>query len=284
MGKLKQKMKEDLQLRCYRPVTISKYLREAERFAEYYGKSPAKMGEEQIRDYLVHLAIKVGPNAVKLSVAALKFLYTHTLDMPEEVVRIPWPRTPKPLPDILSGTEVLRLLESVRSMKHRMVMMAAYGTGMRVIEACSLKPKDIDSSRMLIHLRDGKRRRDRYLMLPERLLLCLREYWKSERPTGEWLFPGQKPTCHIGADAIRHAVRKAAADAGISKHVTPHILRHSFATHLLETGSDIRTIQVLLGHGSIRTTERYVKVSKAHVARVKSPLDLLGTKEGAALG
>jgi integrase/recombinase XerD len=165
-----------------------------------------------------------------------------------------------------------------------MVAMTAYGTGMRVHEACSLRAGDIDSKRMLVHIRDGKRGRDRYVMLPERLLLCLREYWKAVRPPGDRLFPGRDPAGHIGADAVREAVRQAAVDAGITKRVAPHVLRHSFATHLLESGSDIRTIQVLLGHGSIRTTERYVKVSRAHVARSRSPLDLLGTEDGERLG
>lgn len=280
MGELKEKMAVDLELRCYKPGTCENYLGCAKRFAGYFMKSPAEMGETEIREYLLYKKKEAGPGAMKMSVAALKFLYTHTLNRPEEVIRIPWPRTPKPLPDILSGTEVSRLLKSLRSVKHRMIAMTAYGTGMRVHEACSLKVGDIDSKRMLVHIRNGKRSRDRYVMLPVRLLLCLREYWKVVRPPGDWLFPGHEPDRHIGPGAVRDAVRKAARDAGITKRVTPHVLRHSFATHLLESGSDIRTIQVLLGHGSIRTTERYVKVSKTHVGRVKSPLDLLDTEEG----
>jgi site-specific recombinase XerD len=244
------------------------------------------MGEKEIREYLLHMVRerKVGPSTLKMSVAALKFLYSQTLNRPEEVIRIPWPRVPKPLPVILSGSEVERLLQSVRSLKHRMIIMTAYGSGHRVGEACSLQIGDIDSKRMLIHIRAGKRKRDRYVMLPKRLLLCLREYYKTFRPVGPWLFPGRSPGTHISKKAVGEALRSAAKSAGISKRVTPHVLRHSFATHLLETGSDIRTIQVLLGHGSIRTTERYVKVSKSHVARVKSPLDLLGREAGQVLG
>lgn len=282
MGKLKDRMAADMELRAYRPGTRDNYLRCAKKFAAHFMTSPAEMGEEQIREYLLHLLReeKVGPSAVKMSVAALKFLYTHTLERPEEVMRIPWPKAPKPLPDILSGTEVSRLLESLRSLKHRMIAMTAYGAGLRVSEVCKLEVGDIDSDRMLIHVRDGKRGRDRYVMLAERLLLCLRTYWKETSPPGPYLFPGGRPDGHIGDAAVQIAVRKAAKDAGISKRVTPHVLRISFATHLLETGSDIRTIQMLLGHGSIRTTEHYVRVSKAHVGRVKSPLDLLGTEEG----
>jgi integrase/recombinase XerD len=250
MGEMKQRMMEDLELRCYKRGTCESYVRCAERFAAHFMRSPAEMGESEIREYLLSEKRKTGPGSLKMSVAALKFLYTHTLNRPEEVVRIPWPRTPKPLPDILSGTEVSRLLESLRSLKHRMIAMTAYGTGMRVTEACSLKVGDIDSKRMLVHIRDGKRRRDRYVMLPERLLLCLREYWRAVRPPGDRLFPGSDPGGHISPDAVRDAVHKAAAAAGISKRVTPHVLRHSFATHLLESGSDIRTIQVLLGRQS----------------------------------
>jgi integrase/recombinase XerD len=281
MGKLKDRMAEDLELRAYRPGTCDSYLRCAEKFAGHFMRSPADMGEEEIREYLLYQMRekKVGPSAMKMSVAALKFLYTHTLDRPEEVARIPWPKAPKPLPTILSGTEVSRLLESLRSLKHRMIAMTAYGGGLRVSETCRLQVGDIDSDRMLIHVRDGKRGRDRYVMLPQRLLLCLRTYWKEARPPGPHLFPGARPDGHLGVSAARQALRKAARDAEISKRVTPHVLRASFATHLLETGTDIRTIQVLLGHGSIRTTERYTRVSKAHVGRVKSPLDLLGTEE-----
>ncbi len=280
MGQMKEKMAGDLGLRGYKPGTCAEYLRCAKKFAAHYMRSPAEMGEVEIRAYLLEVKEKQGLGALKMSVAALKFLYTHTLRRPEEVVGIPWPKTPKPLPDILSGSEVSCLLESLRSVKQRMIAMTTYGTGMRVHEACSLRVGDIDSKRMLVHIRDGKRSRDRYVMLPERLLLCLREYWKAMRPPGDWLFPGRDSDGHIGPDAVRDAMRKAAVDAGITKRVSPHILRHSFATHLLENGEDIRTIQVLLGHGSIRTTERYVKVSREHVGRTKSPLDILGTKRG----
>lgn len=286
MGQLRDKMAADLELRCYRPGTKKTYLSCARRFAAHFRRSPAELGEAEIRQYLLHLMRekKAGPGALKMSVAALKFLYTHTLNRPEEVVRLPWPKTPRPLPNILSGTEVGRLLAALLSVEHRMVAMTAYGSGLRISEACSLEVRDIDSRRMLIHVRDGKCGRDRYVMLPRRLLAVLRRYWQSTRPAGPFLFPGPKPGSHITPKSVREALHLAAAEAGLRKRVFPHLLRHSFATHLLETGSDIRTIQVLLGHGSIRTTQRYVQVSKAHVGRVKSPLDLLGTKQGKKLG
>lgn len=284
MGKLKERMREDLELRGYRDGTIAGYLRYAERFAAHYMRSPEQMGEEEIRRYHVELVREKGLGALKMSVAALKFLYVHTLERPQEVVKIPWPKARRPLPDILSEEEVCRLLDSLALVHHRMIAMSAYGMGLRIGEACSLQVGDIDSARMLVHLRDGKRGRDRYLMLPERLLWCLRAYWREARPPGPYLFPGRGEGAHISPAAVREAVRKATEQAGIRKRVTPHVLRHSFATHLLEQGSDIRTIQVLLGHGSVRTTERYTRVSKEHIARTQSPLDRLGRGANDKLG
>ena len=286
MGELKERMKGDLELRCYSKETAENYLQYSQKFATYYGISPSKMGEAEVRAYLLYLKRdkKAGPATLKGNVAALKFLYIHTLKRPEEVASIPWPKVPRPLPDILSGSEVGCLLTSIHLFHHRVITMTAYGSGLRIGEVCSLAPGDIDSKRMLIHIRDGKRQRDRFVMLPARVLLWLREYWRLARPKSDRLFPGQDPKQHISREAVAEAMWKAAKEAGITKRVTPHILRHSFATHLLETGTDIRTIQVLLGHNSIRTTERYTHVSKAHVGRVKSPLDLLGTKEGEPLG
>jgi len=243
------------------------------------------MGETEVRAFLLHMvtAGKSIPNR-KLHVAALKFLYKVTLSRPEEVVRIPWPKVARPLPDVLSGSEVERLLAAVESRKYRMVLMAAYGAGLRVSEACGLSVEDIDSARGLLHVRDGKRGRDRYVMLPTRLLLALREYWRAERLSGTRLFPGSVPGQCVSHEAVRAALRKAVAACRLTKRVTTHTLRHSFATHLLEGGTDIRTIQVLLGHASIRTAAIYTHISVSHIGRTRSPLDLLGTPEGAVLG
>lgn len=161
--------------------------------------------------------------------------------------------------------------------------MAAYGAGLRVSEACRLGVGDIDSRRGLIHVRDGKGGKDRFVMLSTRLLAVLREYWRAARPSGPYLFPGMDGAQPIDRHAVNRALRQAAVDAGIAKKVTPHSLRHAFATHLLEAGTDIRTIQVLLGHASISTTARYAKVSQRHVGRTTSPLDVLGTEEGRKL-
>ena len=207
-----------------------------------------------------------------------------TLDRPEVVAGFKFPRQGRPLPDILSASEVEALLGRIASLRHRAVIMAAYGAGLRVSEACRLCVGDIDSRRGLIHVHDGKGGKDRYVMLSKRLLAVLREYWKAARPPGPYLFPGTDGADTVHRMMVNRALKQAAVDAGITKKVTPHSLRHTFATHLLEGGTDIRTIQVLLGHGSIRTTARYAKVSKRHVGRTTSPLDVLGTEEGRKLG
>jgi integrase/recombinase XerD len=284
MGKLREKMARDLELRNYRPSTCKDYLACARNFAAHFRRSPDQMGHNEICSFLLHLKRTSGDANHKLHLAALKFLYRHTLGRPEEVEAIPWPKVKRPLPDILSGSEVDALLRAVRSIKHRAIFMCAYGAGMRIGEVCSLKIADIDGKRNLIHIRDAKGGRDRYVMIGERLLLCLREYYSQVRPQGLYLFPGLDANAPICTDAVRRVLKKAAAEAGIAKRVYPHMLRHAFATHLLETGTDIRVIQVLLGHGSIRTTTRYAKVSRRHIGQVTSPLDLLGTEKAKPLG
>lgn len=286
MGQLREKMKEDLALRAYRPSTMSEYVRCAAVFALHFKRSPAAMGEREVREFLLHLinVKKMKPASHKMYVAALKFLYGITLGRPDVMLRVPYPRVPRTLPDILSGTEVEALLGAVASIKHCAILTTAYATGMRISEACGLQVTDIDSRRGLIHIRDGKRGRDRFVMLSARLLVLLRTYWKTMRPTGPLLFPGQDPAQCISAEAVRDALKKAVAQTGLHKRVTPHVLRHTFATHLLESGQDIRVIQVLLGHGSLKTTSRYTQVSQKHVGRTTSPLDLLGTEAGRPLG
>ena len=285
MGTLCQRMGEDLKLKNYAASTRTEYLRCARRFAAFHMRSPAVMGEREIRDFLLDLAFQeAGPETLKMYVASLKFLYATTLRRPEEVVALAWPKVPQRLPDILSGSEVNALLGAVEPLEHRAVVMTAYGSGLRISEACSLRTADIDSKRMLIHVRDGKRARDRYVMLPQRLLAFLREYWRQVRPSGLCLFPGSKASRAITPAAVRIALKKGIKKAGITKRITLHGLRHSFATHLLEAGTDIRVIQVLLGHTSIRSTMRYTQVSQKHVGRVQSPLDLLGKDKGRMLG
>jgi site-specific recombinase XerD len=244
------------------------------------------MGTKEVRDFLVHLRDEreLQPMTIKGYVAALKFLYTATLDRPE-VVR-PWlsPRVVKKLPVVLSGTEVEAVLSAITSITYRAVLMTTYGAGLRISETCRLWIADIDSKRMLIHIRDGKGGKQRYTMLCRRLLDVLRAYFKQVRPGGDYLFPGQKPGSYLCDSSVRKVLHQAIEDCSIDKRVTPHVLRHSFATHLLDTGTDIRTIQVLLGHSSIQTTQVYTQVSPQHISRVKSPLDLLGTREAKVFG
>lgn len=277
MGQLRDQMDGDLRLKGFRPVTRYHYLRCARSFAAHYRKSPTALGEAEVRAFLLHLVHerKAKPATLRMYVAALKFLYATTLRRPEVVARIPWPQVPERLPDILSPAEITQLLGAVRSMKHRVVLMIAYGAGLRISEVCSLQVGDIDSQRMVIHVRDGKGGKDRYVMLGERLLAVLREYWRLATPRGPFLFPGMKGACHLQPGTVQRMLQTVVATCGVSKRVTPHVLRHCFATHLLEAGTDVRTIQQLLGHSSIRTTARYTQISTRQIGQTRSPLDTL---------
>ncbi len=281
MGELRERMVQDLRLRCYRPRTIDLYVNCVRRFVAFYNRSPRELGTEEIRGFLLELADRhIGPETLRTYLCAISFLYSTTLGRPEVVAPIPWPRASRQrLPDILSAAEVEALFDALATIKQRAIIMTTYGAGLRISEVCTLKVGDIDSARGLIHVRDGKRGRDRYVMLAKTLLAALREYWKAVRPTGEYLFPGRGRE-YITDCAVRQGLRKAVAVAGITKRVTPHTLRHAFATHLLEAGENLRVIQVLLGHSSIRTTTRYTHVSVAHVGQTKSPLDRLPTRSG----
>lgn len=283
MGELKERMTRDLELRNLAAPTKREYLRCCSNFVRYHMKPPQKLGEPAIKEFL-HRLLKIGagPETVKMHVAGLKFLYGVTLNRPKVVERIPWPKVPHAKPDILSGTEVLALLKAIDSVVPAMVLTTAYAAGLRVSEACRLKVKDIDSKRGLIHVRLGKGGKDRYVMLSSTLLTLLRSYYAQAKPT-DWLFPGAKPRQPLSTDAVRKGLERATKALKLKKRITAHTLRHSFATHLLEAGTDIRVIQVLLGHASIRTTARYAQVSAQTIAAACSPLDLLGTRRGAVL-
>lgn len=275
MGQLRDQMHQELKLRGYRANTARKYLIYARKFVAHFGRCPKTMGEDEIRAFLLHLMEEehVAPSTLATYVATLRFLYGVTLGRPEVAVRIPYPKVPHTLPDILSSEEVMALLDALGSVKYRAVTTTLYATGLRISEVCALKPGDIDSARMLIHVRGGKWGRDRFVMLSERLLTMLRLYWKLERPPGIYLFCGLTKRGRVSPEAVRDALKAAAQRVGLYKRVTPHVLRHSFATHLLEDGTDIRTIQILLGHKSISTTARYTQVSARHIAATQSPLD-----------
>lgn len=277
MGKLHDQMKEDLVLKAYSPHTQRAYLRCARHFAGYYMRSPEEMGEKEVRGFLLHLVRdrKVSPVTLDMYVNALKFLYNVTLKRPEAVQGLAHPKRPKTLPVILSPEEVLRIFAAVRSVKHKAIMAMAYAAGLRISEVCALRVSDIDSQRMRIHVRAGKGKKDRYVMLGESLLDLLRQYYRKARPQGEYLFTGYKPHRPICTTAVRQVLRKAVQQTGLTKKVTMHTFRHCFATHLLERGTDIRILQVLLGHSSIRTTLRYTHVTDLLVQKLVSPLDLI---------
>jgi len=277
MGKLHDRMKGDLLLKAYSPHTQSAYRRCARHFASHYMRSPEEMGETEVRNFLLYLARdrQASPATQDMYVNALKFLYTITLKRSEVVKDIPHPKRPKTLPVILSPQEVLRIFAVIRSLKHKAIIATAYAAGLRISEVCGLRIADIDSQRRRIHIRSGKGKKDRDVMLGESLLALLRQYYQKGRPKGEYLFPGQKPQRHITPTAVRQVLRKVIRETGLSKKVTMHTLHHCFATHLLEAGTDIRILQVLLGHSSIRTTLRYTHITDRLVQKLVSPLDMI---------
>ena len=274
MTPLRQRMFEDMQLRNFATGTQRSYIHYVEAFANYYGMSPERLGLDEIRNYQLYLIEerKFSPQSVNCFVNAVKFLYTVTLEMPWSDEHFPRMKVPRTLPVVLSAGEAMQFFGAVGILKHRAILMLCYGSGLRISEAVSLKVGDIDSKRMLVAVRQGKGSKDRYTVLSGRLLRVLRAYWKIQRPT-EWLFPAVKAGRHMQAGTIRQMCREACQLAGITKQVTPHMLRHSFATHLLENGSDTRAIQVMLGHTRIDTTARYTRVSPQTVSQTVSPLD-----------
>jgi integrase/recombinase XerD len=286
MGKLRDQMIEDLQLREYARRTCKAYVDCARAFVAYHRRPPQQMGELEVRQFLMHLieTKKASPANRKMHVAGIKFLYEVTLRRPEVVAAIPWPKVAHGVPEILSGSEVAQLLDAVESIKHRAVIITAYGAGLRVSEVCSLQVDDIDSQRMTIRVRHGKGNQARYVPLPERVLFLLRRYWVLERPTKPWLFAGKQPGCPMSAASVRYHLDAASKKTGLTKRVTPHVLRHTFATHLLELGTDVRVIQMLLGHRSIRSTVRYTHLTSRVLAKTQSPVDVLGTSKQKMIG
>jgi integrase/recombinase XerD len=273
---LRQRMLEDLQIRHYSPTTIRLYLYAIKEFARYFGKSPDQLGAEHIRRYQLFLTKekKVSTSTYVLMVCALRFFYTHTLHRKVAIERIPFPRRERKLPLILSRDEVKAVLEAPLDLRHRTMLAILYAAGLRVSEVTRLKVADIDSARNVLWVRSGKGRKDRQGLLPPKLRELLRCYWRSRRPT-DWLFPGARPSQPISVKVIFMACRKAGRAAGIAKSVHPHLLRHAFATHLLEAGTNLRTIQILLGHANLETTARYLQVADVNVRGTTSPLESL---------
>jgi site-specific recombinase XerD len=269
-------MIEDLKLRNLAPRTIEVYVQRVAAFARHFGKSPEHLGQPEVRSYLVHLVQEkhVSWSYYNQALCALRLLYRVTLGKKWVLNGVVFPKQEKKLPVVLSPAEVAQFFGAIPGLKHRALLMTAYAAGLRVSEVVALRVDDIDSRRMVIRVRQAKGRKDRYVMLSPRLLEILRQYWKAARPTG-YLFPGQDPEKPLNARTVHQACRDACQSAGLNKHVTVHTLRHSFATHLLEAGTNLRTIQILLGHSSLRTTAVYTHVSAATLEATPSPLDRL---------
>lgn len=276
MTPLRQRMIEDMKVRNLSIKTQKTYVERVAKFALYFGKSPEQLGPEQIRAYLVYLVEekKVSWTLYNQSVCALRFLYRVSLGKDWTVEYIPHCKAEQKLPVVLSLEEVSRFFEAVKNIKYRAILMTAYAAGLRLSEAVHLQVGDIDSKRMVIHIRQGKGSKDRYVMLSDRLLAVLREYWKQTR-SPLWLFAGRSPDKPTALTCVQKACRQAAIRSGLNKPVTVRSLRHSFATHLLEAGTDVRTIQMLLGHRSLQTTARYTHVSNKAIRETRSPIDLL---------
>jgi site-specific recombinase XerD len=274
-------MIEEMKLRNLAPRTIEVYISRVAHFARYYGRSPEVLGRDEVRSYLLHLVQekKVSWSLYNQTVAALRFLYEVILDRQGVLVRVVCPKQPKRLPVVLSLEEVARFFGAITGVKHRAILMTAYAAGLRISEVVALRVEDIDSKRMVLRVRQGKGRKDRNVMLSPRLLTMLREYWKIARPA-DWLFPGRVLGQPVTVGTVHRICVQAARAAGLDKHVTVHTLRHSFATHLLEAGTNIRTIQMLLGHRNIKTTAVYTHISPIALETTRSPLDQLGPLPG----
>jgi site-specific recombinase XerD len=269
-------MLEDMGIRNLSRNTQLSYLQQVGSYARHFGRSPEELGPEEVHTYQVHLleVRKLNPSSISIAISALRFLYKITLKREWTPEDLPMPKKRCRLPVILSSEEVAHFLESVDSLKHRTLLTVAYAAGLRVSEAAHLRVGDIDSQRMVVRVDQGKGRKDRYVMLSPRLLEVLREYWQVARPK-TWLFPGDSPGQPITTGAVQLACQKARRASGIAKPITPHSLRHAFATHLLEAGTDVRRIQLLMGHRSLATTSRYLKVATSELCATTSPFDIL---------
>lgn len=284
MTPLRQRFLQDMQLRGLAPRTQKNYIAHVANFAKFFRRSPEQLDQEAVREYLIYLLEerKLSAEGVNQIVSALKLLYLTTLEMPWSDADFPRAKRPYKLPVVLSQEEVALFFEHIPSLRYRAALMLCYGAGLRVSEAAALKVADIDSQRMLLRVRQGKGQKDRYAMLSPRLLQALRTYWRAARPR-EYLFPGWRTGRHVSTGSLQQACRDAALRSGLRKRITAHSLRHAFATHLLENGTDVRIIQALLGHTQIDTTARYTAVTPSAVRAVISPLDRMNPKTGNAV-
>ena len=285
MTRLRKMMLEELQRRNFSQHTIRYYIHTVEDFTRHFNRAPDRLGLRHIREYQAQLfqRRKLSPGTVANRLAALRFFYIKTLKKAWSVAETPYPKKSHRLPAILSQEEVARLIDAADTPFHRTVLITLYATGLRCAELTQLKASDVDSERMVIHVQGGKGRKDRDVMLSPKLLHELRKHWRRlRRKTSDWLFPGNRwhtADRPIDAKTLRNACRGAAKRAGLHHAIHPHTLRHCFATHLLEAGADLRTIQILLGHQSLKETTVYLHLSKRHLNATPSPLDSLQLKD-----
>jgi integrase/recombinase XerD len=276
MGALRDQMIRELRLRRYAPATQKAYLEAVVGLTKHFRIAPDQLSSRQVQDYLLYLMMErqLHWNTVNTICSGLTFFYTQTVKRPDVAMAMPLRRTPRQLPEILSGEELQALFAAAENLQQRALLMTAYGGGLRVSELVKLRPRDIDSQRMMIRVVAGKRAKDRYTLLSVRLLQELRAYWRTYRPL-TWLFPGRRPEKPFSDDKAREVFNRAKAKAGIRKDGSIHLLRHCFATHLLEAGVDLRTIQILMGHSSIDSTVWYLHLTRKKLDATQNPLDLL---------
>lgn len=277
MGELRDQMEMDMKLRRFSPKTIACYLACMRGVAKHFRKSPAELGDEEIRVYLHYLMEerKASQSVLVQTYSALKFFIEKTLQKPWNAFRIPRCKQRRKLPGVLAREEVESILSATKNLKHRAILMTIYSAGLRIGEVTRLKVSDIDSRRMMIRVNEGKGLKDRYTLLGERTLEMLRCYWKAYRPL-EWLFPGRNASGPVSISAIQRVFKRSLEKAGIKKKASAHTLRHSFATHLLESGTDLYYIQRLLGHKSAGTTSVYLHITGKDIGKIKSPIDSSG--------
>jgi site-specific recombinase XerD len=273
----------DLEARGLRPNTVRTYVRTVAEFLQALGGPPSRAREKDVRNYVVALQQQRASSSVNVAIAAIACFYAETLRRPAVVARLRRVRVTHPLPTLLSGSEVMKLLEATRSSKYRAIFSLLYGAGLRLDEALHLRIEDIDSRRMMLRIPHTKSQ-PREVPLSKRVLKALRDYWREERPQGPLLFPGRGTGRPLTQNAVKLALNAIEKQAGLEKHVNPHCLRHSYATHLLDTGADLRTVQILLGHSSLASTAHYTRLSRARLTAVPSPIELLGTARGRVLG